>query len=668
MIKNYLLLISSVFVFHTLSAQSFVSTSPESKNAVLEEYTGIYCGYCPDGHKRANDLAANNPGDVVLINIHVGGFSTPRSGDPDFRTQWGTAIDNLADVRGYPAGSVNRRRFAGINHQGGSSAMSRGDWSSAATTVMSEASPVNVAIQSEVDIDNKELNITVEVYYTGESTASENRLNVAVLQNNVVGPQTTYGNYNPDGYLLTGDYLHQHMLRDFVTGQWGEKLDSTTLGAFFSKTYTWSIPDDINDVDVMLQNLEVAAYVTEGSSDGYEVLSGVAEKAELPADKTTDLALGSNTNAPSDICATQITPSLTITNEGSEDVTSFDITATINGTPNTQSFSGTLGSGQSTTLDWNNVNLPGGEYSLAFGFPENINGGDLYDINIKNDVLNSIEGFSFLDNAISSGDMAGFENMIDPGFALEDNSPSGANSVRMYYSTQARPGYRSNGAVLFYLHESWGVNGRPGHITFGKTDLTAISNPAVSFLYGYSDGNYGGTAPMLEVSVSTDCGDTWTQVQEWEAVETGEPAQAGQIYIPTDNEYRYLTASLEDFADESDVIVRVSGIPGTHGSGLWIDDVEIGGFASIDDNILDGKVSIYPNPTKENLTVELSETSGITGYSITNALGQEIINVNNFNLDNNVLNINVSEYTPGVYQISFRTDKGMATRKFVVSE
>ena len=32
------------------SAQTFVSTTPENKNVILEEFTGISCGFCPDGH------------------------------------------------------------------------------------------------------------------------------------------------------------------------------------------------------------------------------------------------------------------------------------------------------------------------------------------------------------------------------------------------------------------------------------------------------------------------------------------------------------------------------------------------------------------------------------------------------------------------------------------
>ncbi len=65
--------------------QTFVSTTPENKNVILEEFTGIYCTYCPDGHLIAQNLHDANPNDVFLINIHTGGYSNPNGpSDPDF--------------------------------------------------------------------------------------------------------------------------------------------------------------------------------------------------------------------------------------------------------------------------------------------------------------------------------------------------------------------------------------------------------------------------------------------------------------------------------------------------------------------------------------------------------------------------------------------------------
>ena len=50
------------------SAQTIVSTTAQNKKVVLEEFTGIHCTFCPDGHKRANELKAANAGNVFLVN------------------------------------------------------------------------------------------------------------------------------------------------------------------------------------------------------------------------------------------------------------------------------------------------------------------------------------------------------------------------------------------------------------------------------------------------------------------------------------------------------------------------------------------------------------------------------------------------------------------------
>lgn len=79
--KTKLLIIGSMCITMSTFAQLPVSTSPQNKKAVLEEYTGIHCGYCPDGHKIATNIYNADPNNVVLINIHTGGYATPGAGD-----------------------------------------------------------------------------------------------------------------------------------------------------------------------------------------------------------------------------------------------------------------------------------------------------------------------------------------------------------------------------------------------------------------------------------------------------------------------------------------------------------------------------------------------------------------------------------------------------------
>ena len=56
--KQSLLLIGGMFASSValFAQQTPVSQTAQNRNAVLEELTGIHCGYCPDGHKRANDM------------------------------------------------------------------------------------------------------------------------------------------------------------------------------------------------------------------------------------------------------------------------------------------------------------------------------------------------------------------------------------------------------------------------------------------------------------------------------------------------------------------------------------------------------------------------------------------------------------------------------------
>lgn len=238
------------------NAQTMVVTTPQHTNVVLEEFTGINCGWCPEGHIVAQDLSNANPGRVVLVNIHAGGYATPGAGQPDYRTVFGEAIDNAMAVNGYPAGAINRRVFPEI---GQAPAMSRSAWPYAAHQLFPTQSPVNVAFTSVFDTATRELSVAVELYYTQHSGTSSNYLQVALLENHVIGYQGGAGG--------SATYDHKHMLRWLLTGQWGLEIPVTTQGSVFADTITYTVPIDFN-----VNNCDVAVYVTESH---FNVLTGV---------------------------------------------------------------------------------------------------------------------------------------------------------------------------------------------------------------------------------------------------------------------------------------------------------------------------------------------------------------------------------------------------------
>lgn len=357
------------------SAQTFVSTTPSNRNAVLEEYTGIYCTFCPDGHKRAQEFHDANPNDVVLVNVHVGGYAAPTGNDPDFRTPFGTALDNAASPCGYPAGSINREVFANYlqtdnngNPCGAVTAQSRGSWATTGALVLAEPSPVNIAGQATLDLSTRKLTVVVEAYYTGNSATGTNKVTVAVVQNNVEGPQTG-SSANPAQVLPNGNYSHNHMLRHFLTGQWGAAVTPTTTGSFFTDTYVWDVPADINGVPLELNNLAVVVFIAEGNQD---IITGSEVPLSVVSPNAYD-ALPAAIDLPEYVCESSISPVVTIQNMGNETMTNLAINYSVNGGPaSTYNWTGSLATASTANVTLPSISfthLPTNTFWVATGNP-----------------------------------------------------------------------------------------------------------------------------------------------------------------------------------------------------------------------------------------------------------------------------------------------------------
>ena len=236
-----------------LKAQEYVSTQPQNRNVLIEEFTGRNCGYCPDGHRIANLIVANNPGRVWAVNIHAGGYSPVTY--PNMNTTDGATITSGFGIGGFPAGHVNRSTAEDLG---------RNQWESHTNTQLAQQAEVNVAGFVTLNHATRTAEITVEVYYTANSSQSTNYLTIMMLQDSILGSQS--GNYYNPSQMLNGQYVHQHVLRDVVTSTWGDEISPTTAGTLITKNYTYQIPESIgvpNGVDVDLNNILFLAFVTE---------------------------------------------------------------------------------------------------------------------------------------------------------------------------------------------------------------------------------------------------------------------------------------------------------------------------------------------------------------------------------------------------------------------
>lgn len=330
--------------------QTIVSTTPQNKKVILEEFTGVNCVYCPQGHAIAEQILENNPGNAFAINIHQGSFANPGNGQPDFRTPFGNAIANQTGLTGYPAGTVNRHVFPG-HEMGpdGTTAMDRGQWVYGSNQIIPSPSYLNMAVEASIDIDTRLLTVHVESYYTGSSPQASNFLNVALLQNNTLGPQT--------GGNQGNNYNHMRRLVHMVTGQWGEEITTTAQGSFVDRTFTYSIPEDYNGIATILSEMEIVVFMTESHQ---EIISGNgAFPSLIGLEFQNDVSINSIQEIPK-ICSNSISPVIEIENRGENTITSATILYSVN-SGEVQSYNWT---GNLTSLHRATIELPALEFDL----------------------------------------------------------------------------------------------------------------------------------------------------------------------------------------------------------------------------------------------------------------------------------------------------------------
>lgn len=263
--KKYLLI--SMLSFPLMASAWNVSTEPSPKGALIEEYTGIHCPNCPDGHKMAAMLSTLHPDQVYPVAIHAGYYAQPGRDEPDFRTQVGETLNDYFEVSFYPAGIVNRRSYKE------QTVLGRSYWGSACRQSIRETSPVNLWSSASYDPATRLLTVEVEGYLT--SGMEDPRLNLFLLQSEILGPQS--------GGLLGNDYPHRHALRARLTdNDLGDAVEVKTQGEYFSRSFEYTLPEEITGVATDPVNMELVAFVTEGEGEVCAVSECRPDTSDLP--------------------------------------------------------------------------------------------------------------------------------------------------------------------------------------------------------------------------------------------------------------------------------------------------------------------------------------------------------------------------------------------------
>jgi hypothetical protein len=270
-LKFLLILVGEIILFGNAVNAHEVPTEVQKKNILLEVFTGIHCGNCPDGDVITDNFLTAQPFIVYAMDIHANYYAVPNAGEPDYRTDEGEWIDAELEAGkyGYPGGAINRHEYPTVDDGESPYVFSRSKWIKAGKEMNAEDAPINLLLKSVFDGSSRELKITIEGYYTADVEDAFHLLNIAITQDNILGPQS--------GSNLGNNYNHRHALRAYVTPMWGDTILLPQKGEYFSKEYIYELPTAIRSVPVHAEEIEVIAFV---AVDKTEVLNVTGKKPE----------------------------------------------------------------------------------------------------------------------------------------------------------------------------------------------------------------------------------------------------------------------------------------------------------------------------------------------------------------------------------------------------
>ncbi len=647
----------SFFAFTIVSVAVFAQAP---KMAMVEEFTQASCPPCETLNPLVSPFLKANTDKLVLLKYHTSwpGVDPMNEHNPDdvqARVDYYgvTGVPNLF-VEGTEIMLDQNRGWEGVAD----------DLQVRVNETAALTSPLEINVTHMLSADLATVNIQVEIKNVSADMfdATGNVAHVGLVEQEI--------NFNaPPGSTSEQDFLM--VMRKMVPSPNGTMIDNIPAGE--------SIMLEMNDVAVPnyiynYNQINVVAFVQNPSTRAI-AQAGVSTPQALSG--YGDVTATTNTQEPAGLCDYAMTPSVRISNDGAEEITSLDLSYSLNGgAPVTESWTGSLTAGQFDIISFPEVALMPPSTVLSYEITS-VNGAK--DINSLNNILET-EVFYNLNATPTRSDFVEGVNISDfnevPDNVIFANDPGTRVIVSVLASSfgagAPEPvvgGFgNSDGSFMFDFYNS--LEGEQGTIIFDKVDLSNSTMTELRFSHAYAQ--FSTENDKIEVVASTDCGVTWTSVWEMEgsALATSPPVSPG-FFIPTSAQWRENTVDLSAYDGAPDFVLGFRATSG-YGNFGYIDDVNLGSNLSstYDASALEGNIEIFPNPVSTEMVINLQlETATPVTAEVYNMAGKKVATIEqntNFPVGTHTLNWNVADQANGMYMVRILTEKGEISRKITV--
>ncbi|RYE25250.1 MAG: Omp28-related outer membrane protein [Sphingobacteriales bacterium] len=249
-----------------------------TKKVILEDFTGEWCGYCPEGQLYAEDIKAKEPLNFLPLANHNG----DKYEIPD-----GAEIDTKLDITGYPGGDIDRTLMPGETDMG----TNRSSWQSHVNYRLKTEAIASVGFNNKhYNPQSKEYSADINVRFV-KGTDGFNPINIQVyIVEDSILSQGQHNYIDEIGAKPTlKDWYHMNVLREAVGGAWGFAgvvPDIAVAGTTYTKNVSFKLDPSWNE-----KHIKIYAFVAYNgySSAEKEILNSeeVSLKTFFPTGITT---------------------------------------------------------------------------------------------------------------------------------------------------------------------------------------------------------------------------------------------------------------------------------------------------------------------------------------------------------------------------------------------
>lgn len=361
-------------------------------------------------------------------------------------------------------------------------------------------------------------------------------------------------------------------------------------------------------------------------------------------------------------CSGNISPQITVKNNGLNVINNVNITYNYNGNPQNYLWTGTIqpNTNQSITLPSINITDIG-----------------IYELNFSTTILNDANSENNLGKTnfkVNSSGIVGIVNNFETqsNNLLTHNEGSNTSQWQRGINTTTLLATPSNNVYTTNISGNYPDNAK-SYLYSQCYDLTNVTQSRVKFKMAFDlETNFD----VVYVEYSTNLGQNWnvlgTQGLNWynsnrTPFTTGNDCErcVGAQWTGTNStltEYFYPLTALEGQSNVIFRIVFVSDQSSTQ-QGVIIDDFVIEGTLSNESFNLND-LEIYPNPTKGNVIISVGNNI-LKGIEVYNTLGK-IVQKNNYSNQNiSSQELDLTSLSNGVYFIKINANNEIITRKIV---